>query len=213
MNENDLYRVDLSQRLFIELGTSLRIETPDKKIVLSGKLVGMMVGEFLIIDIFGTKSDKLPFTKDDPVLVKYINFEDIFNFSSKVLRVIHQPGMLVFLQYPEKVESGNIRSHRRVDCFLPIYARIGDLQAQGIAVNISAEGCLCMIDHSGPWKDTTHREIELLFSYGDLETLSIIGEIRTQQIQECKVKLSVRFNEVDPYSQSVLSTLVPALNM
>jgi hypothetical protein len=70
-----------------------------------------------------------------------------------------------------------------------------------------------MVDHSHLWKDINTKDIELLFSYGDLETLSIIGEIRTSQIQGSKIKLSIKFNKINTFSQSIISTLVPALRL
>ena len=213
MSKKNPHRIDLSQRLFIELGTSILIETHGKGNPLSGKLVGMKVGDYLIVDISEINSDNISLSKQDPVLVKYVNLEDIFNFSSMLLRVLTQRDSLVFLQYPDMVESGNIRSHKRVDCFLPIRAKTGDFHAPGVAVNISARGCLCMVDHSHLWKDINTKDIELLFSYGDLETLSIIGEIRTSQIQGSKIKLSIKFNKINTFSQSIISTLVPALRL
>jgi len=213
MNKKDPYQIDLSQRLFIELGTSILIETPEKTNALYGKLVGMKVGNYLIVDISGIKSDTVPLLEGDPVLVKYVNLEDIFNFSSRVLKVLDQPDNLVFLEYPDRVESGNIRDYQRVDCFLPIHAKTGDLNLPGITVNISAEGCLCMVEHFQSWKDIISREIELLFSYGDFETLSIIGEVRSTKIHGSKIKLGIKFNEMNPFYQSVLVTLVPALRL
>jgi len=213
MSINDPSRIDLSQRLFIELGTAILIETHKKDTPLSGKLVGMKVGNYLIVDISSAGSDTISLSENDPVLVKYINLGDIFNFSSLVKCVLDRPDNLIFLKYPDKVESCNIRNHKRVDCFLPIHARIGTLHTPGIAININAKGCLCMLDHFPSWENINTRKIELIFSYCDLETLTIIGEIKTSQTQGSKIKLGVKFNEINPFSQSVLTTLVPALRL
>lgn len=211
MNKKEPYRIDLSQRLFIELGTSILIETPGKKEALSGKLVGMKVGNYLIVDSSGVGSDANSLSQNDPVLVKYVNLGDIFNFSSVVISVLDQPDSLVFLQYPDMVESCNIRNQKRVDCFLPIQAIIGDFHISGVAVNINATGCLCMIDYFSSWENLNTRKIELIFSYCDLETLSIKGEIKTGRTMGSKIKLGIKFHGVNPFSQSVLATLVPAL--
>ena len=213
MSRKDPSRIDLRQRLFIELGTAILIETHEKNNPLSGKLVGMKVGNYLIVDISSDKSDTISLSENDPVLVKYLNLGDIFNFSSMIIRVLDQPDNLIFLQYPDRVESCNIRNHKRVDCFLPIHAKIGDFRAPGIAVNINAKGCLCVFDHFPSWENINTREIELIFSYCDLEALSITGEIKTSQTQGSKIKLGIKFNEVNPFSQSVLTTLVPALRL
>ncbi len=46
MSKKNIHNIDFSQRLFIELGTSLLIENSEKKKSLSGKLVGMKVGDY-----------------------------------------------------------------------------------------------------------------------------------------------------------------------
>lgn len=211
MNKNKLSRIDRSQRLFIELGTAIRIETHEKNNSLSGKLVGMKVGSYLIVDISAAGSDTISLSDNSPVLVKYINLRDIFNFSSTVLCQLDQPDNLIFLKYPDRVENCNIRNHKRVDCFLPIHAKIGEFYTAGIAVNINAKGCLCTLDHFPSWDNINPCEIELIFSYCDLETLSITGEIKTSQTQGSKITVGVQFNEINPFSQSVLTALVPAL--
>ncbi len=70
-----------------------------------------------------------------------------------------------------------------------------------------------MIDHFQSWENINGQEIELLFSYGDLETLSIVGEVKSSQIQGSQIKLGIKFHEVNQFSQSVLATLVPALRL
>jgi c-di-GMP-binding flagellar brake protein YcgR len=210
---NKKSHIDLSQRLFVELGTSLLMETHEKVNSLSGKLIGMKVGSYLIVEVSGVKSDSLTLSKGEQVQIKYANQDDIFSFSSIVLRILNQPDNLFFLQYPDKVKSCNIRSHKRVDCFLPIHGKTHDRQYPGIITNISAKGCLCMIDHFKSWENINGQEIELIFSYGDLETLSINGEIRSTQIQGQQIKLGIKFNKVDQFSQSLLATLVPALRL
>jgi len=213
MDKKQRHNIDLSQRLFIELGTSLLIETDEKIKSFPGKLVGMKVGDYLIVEVSGIKSDTITLSKNEPVQVKYINLDDIYTFSSMVLVILSQPGNLVFLQYPDLVESCNIRGHKRIECFLPIQIKINEQQDPGIVTNISSKGCLCMIDQFQPDENINNRNVELLFSYGDLETLSISGEIRNSQIQGSQIKLGVYFDEIDHFSKSILTTLVPALRL
>ncbi len=213
MNKEDRQGIDLSQRLFIELGTPLVIGTGEETKSWSGKLVGMKVGNYLIVDIPGVKPDTTTILKNDQVMVKYVNLEDIFNFHSTVIRVLDHPDNLIFLQYPKMVESCNIRSHKRVECFLPIHAQIGDRHAPGVVTNISPKGCLCTIDHFQSWENINGQQIDLFFSYGDLETLSVAGDVRNTQIQGSQIKLGIKFNEVDQFAQSILTTLVPALKL
>ncbi|MCP3872419.1 MAG: flagellar brake protein [Desulfobacteraceae bacterium] len=213
MDNTDQHHIDLSQRLFIELGTSLLIETSGKLKSFSGKLVGMKVGNYLIVDISEVEPAATKLFKEDQVLVKYINLEDIFNFSSVIISVLQQPDHLVFLKYPEMVESCNIRSEKRVDCFIPVGVKIGNKQIQGTVTNISPKGCLCSIDYFKLWKNINDQKITLFFPYGDLETLAISGDTRSTQKQAYQIRLGIKFNEVNQFAQSVLTTLVPALRI
>ncbi|MBU1196218.1 MAG: flagellar brake protein [Proteobacteria bacterium] len=203
--------IDLSQRLFIELGTPLRIEVRKKTEFLSSKLIGMKVGAYLIANLPGMDSQPVALEKEEPVQVKYISQDDIFSFSSRVLMVLDAPDNLVFLQYPDRVESCNIRMHSRVECFLPIHVRTDDHQDAGVITNISAKGCMCMVDYFRSWENISGKGIELLLSYANSDTLAIPGEIRSVQVIGKQMKLGIRFDEVDSFLQSVLETLVPAL--
>lgn len=203
--------IDLSQRLFIELGTPLRIEVRKKTEFLSSKLIGMKVGAYLIVNLPGVDSQPVALEKDEPVQVKYISQDDIFSFSSRVLMVLDAPDNLVFLQYPDRVESCNIRTHSRVECFLPIHVRTDDHQDAGVITNISAKGCMCMVDYFRSWENISGKGIELLLSYANSDTLVIPGQIRSVQVIGEQMKLGIRFDAVDSFLQSVLETLVPAL--
>jgi c-di-GMP-binding flagellar brake protein YcgR len=206
-------QIDLSQRLFIELGTALLIEAGSIKKALSSKLIGMKVGAYLIVDVSDIQPETGNLSEENPVRVRYVHQNDIFSFSSRVLTLLEHPDRLMFLQYPEKVQSCNIRSHKRVECFLPIHAQTREHQNPGVITNISARGCLCMMDHFLSWENINGQQISLMLNYGDLQTLSIKGEIRSTQIMGTQIKLGIQFDEMDQFSVSVLSTLVPALRL
>ncbi len=211
MENQDKQGIDLGQRLFIELGTSLQIETCSRTEFLSGKLIGMKVGAYLIVNFSGIKSDIISLVAEEPIHVKYVSQDDIFNFSSRILMVLDQPDNLVFLEYPTRVESCNIRTHSRVECFLPVHVKTDDHQDAGVIINISAKGCLCMVDHFKSWENINGKAIEILLSYVNLDTLSIPAEIKSVQVIGTQMKLGILFDDVDQFLQSVLETLVPAL--
>jgi len=201
--------IDFSQRLFIELGTALLIETGKK--ALPGKLIGMKVGAYLIVDVSGADPDMAALSTEDKIRVRYVNQDDIFRFSSRVLMILDQPDHLIFLQYPGKVESCNLRSRKRVDCFMQIHVKSEGRRDPAVITNISAEGCLCSMDRFPAWEKISGQRIELLFPHGGRELLTLSGEVRSTRIQGARIKLGVRFIEMEGYSRSVLSTLVPAI--
>lgn len=124
---------------------------------------------------------------------------------------LDQPDNLIFLHYPDKVESCNIRSHRRVDCFMQIHVKSAGRRDPAVITDISAKGCLLSMDRFPSWENINGQKIELLFPYGDRELLTLSGEVKSTQIKGTQIKLGVQFIEMDGYSQSVLATLVPAI--
>ena len=201
--------IDFSQRLFIELGTALLLETGKK--ALSSKLIGMKVGAYLIVDVSGAEPEMAALQSGEKIQVRYVNQDDIFHFSSRILMTLDQLDNLIFLHYPDKVESCNIRSHKRVDCFMQIHVKSDGRRDPAVITNISAKGCLCSMDRFPSWENINGQKIELLFPYGDRELLTLSGEVKSTQIQGTQIKLGVQFIEMEGYPQSVLSTLVPAI--
>ncbi|MCM2286240.1 MAG: flagellar brake protein [Desulfobacula sp.] len=209
MAKTNHHPIDFSQRLFIELGTALLIETGKK--ALSSKLIGMKVGAYLIVDVSGAEPDTADLSTEEMIQVRYVNQDDIFRFSSRILMTLDQPDHLIFLHYPDKVESCNVRSHKRVDCFMQIHVKSEGRRDPAVITNISAKGCLCSMDRFPSWEKISGRKVELLFPYGDSELLTLPGEVKSTQIQGTQIKLGVQFIEMEGYSRSVLSTLVPAM--
>jgi c-di-GMP-binding flagellar brake protein YcgR len=209
MIDKNQHPIDLSQRLFIELGTPLLIETG--KIALSGKLIGMKVGAYIIVDICGVDAEAISLSQEENVQVRYVNQDDIFCFSSRILTIFDQPDNLMFLHYPDKVESCNIRKYKRIDCFLQVHVKSAGRKDAAVITNISANGCLCNMDLFPSWESINGQRIELLFSDEGREFLAVSGEVKSTKIQGSQIKLGVQFMEADGYFQSVLSTLVPAL--
>ena len=209
MGQTNHHPIDFSQRLFIELGTALLIETGKK--ALPGKLIGMKVGAYLIVDVSGSEPNIVALSTEETVQVRYVNQDDIFCFSSRILMTLDHPHHLIFLHYPDKVESCNIRSRKRVDCFMQIHVKSDGRRDPAVITNISAKGCLCSMDRFPSWEKINGQRIELLFPYGDCELLTLSGEVKSTQIQGTQIKLGVQFIEMEGYSQSVLSTLVPAI--
>lgn len=200
--------VDFSQRLFIELGTALLIETG--KISLTSKLIGMKVGAYLIVDVSGAESDISALPKKEKVQVRYVN-QNIFHFSSHILMTLDKPDNLIFLQYPDKVENRNIRSHTRVDCFIQILVKSSGRLDSAVITNISATGCLCRMGHFPSWQNINGQKIEIHFPHGDGECYIVPGEVTGTHIQGTQIKLGIRFMEIDDCTQSILATLVPAI--
>lgn len=205
--------INRSQRLFIELGTALLLEPESPDRTASSQLIGMQVGSYLIVQLAEHNWVRSRLQKGESLSAKYILSDDVYGFKTRIIRTIEDPDYLLFLEYPDDVESCNIRSEKRVECFLPVRLSLGPVSLKGIIVNINRSGCLCRVDDSPDLELDSVTAVGLELPYGQFETLSITAEIRSARTKENQTSFGLLFKELDAFSKKVLSTLVPALKI
>lgn len=207
---NDINR---SQRLFIELGTALLLEPEALDRTTSSQLIGMQVGRYLIVQLSENNWVRSRLKKGETLAAKYILSDDVYGFNTRIIRTIEDPDYLLFLAYPDNVESCNIRSEKRVECFLPVRLTLDKQTLKGVIININRSGCLCRVDNCPEIDANAESELHLELNYGRFETLSLVSEIRSTRVKENQTLFGLQFNNLDAFSKKVLSTLVPALKI
>jgi hypothetical protein len=78
---------------------------------------------------------------DAGVIARYLYEGTVVGFSARVVKWIQVPFPLLFLSYPAKLESYDLRRHRRVACCIPGMARIGATELPGMLLDLSQSGC------------------------------------------------------------------------
>lgn len=202
-----------SQRLFIELGTALLLEPEDPKRGVTSELIGMQVGKYLIVQIAYQNLREHRLMDGEHLKVKYILSDDVFGFNSHIIRTLQNPDDLLFLEYPQEVESCNIRAKKRVECFLPIQIHMEETCLEATIFNINEKGCLCTVDNSPIPDGSRTNFVHMKLSYGQFETLSIKGEIKNSRQEGNQTRFGIRFDTLDRFSKQVLTTLVPSLKI
>ena len=202
-----------SQRLFLELGTALQLspENPDRAV--SGELMGMRVGQYLIVRISERNWHKAAPAPEESLQVRYILSDDVLGFKTRILQTVENPDYLIFLAYPEDVQSCNIRSKKRVECFLPVRMTLENNSLDAVIVNINKNGCLAQVENCPEIDCCRLAPVILNLPYGQFDTLTLKGDIRTESRQGNQARFGILFEDLDGFSQKVLSTLVPALNL
>jgi hypothetical protein len=205
--------INRSQRLFIELGTALLLEpeTPDRSA--SSQLIGMQVGRYLIVQLAERSWKRSRLSTDETLHARYILSDDVFEFKTKIIRIIEDPDYLLFLDYPKVVESCNIRSEKRVECFLPVRMTLDTFCFNGIITNINRNGCLCMVDDIPGFDSCSTEYLTLNLPYGRVDTLSIKARIRSTRKKGNQISFGLLFENLEGFSKNVLSALVPALKI
>lgn len=210
--------INQSQRLFIELGTALLLEPETRERAVSSQLIGMRVGNYLIVNLTENNWNRSRFKAGETLTAKYILSDDVFGFETRIVRAMEDPDYLLFLDYPDEVKSCNIRSERRVECFLPVNITLGDESLQGIITNINRSGCLCKVDDCPGdtcpgFEQGIIKKMTLEMPYGQFDTLTIHAAIRSVRVKDPHTFFGLLFEDLDSFSQKVLSTLVPALKI
>ncbi|ACN16304.1 hypothetical protein HRM2_32250 [Desulforapulum autotrophicum HRM2] len=209
----NITEINQSRRLFIELGTPLLLEPCDPERSVSSQMAGMHVGKYLIVHLSEINWKKSHLKRGDILRVKYVCSDDVFCFDTRILTMIEEPDLLMFLDYPDEVESCNIRSRPRIECYLPVEVVLEDgvSTRKGVVLNINERGCLCLVNGLGFHEISRNSRISLRFSYARFDTLFTIAVVKSLGRDDDKLRLGLMFEELDTYSRTVLSTLVPAL--
>jgi len=129
--------VDLSLRI----GSVLHIKLSDKAERLPAKLIGMDVGAYLIVQPQNPVKLFDQVFKGKEVVVRYLSDGAVFGFESKVIYFVVQPARLLFLTYPSKIQSCEIREHKRYDCLCDAQLVLAGAPCRGVVANISMGGC------------------------------------------------------------------------
>lgn len=211
---NSKKHINKSQRLFIELGTSLRLESGEPETHVSSELIGMKVGKYLIVRLSKDRPDTFHPNDNDPVKVRYLCSGEIFGFNSHVIMGLENPDRLLFLEYPETVVSVNVRSHERIECFIPVQVALGQTILQGLIININFQGCLCTISSAhGMNEPSLHEMLLVRVPLPDGTALAIPGEIRSIRVHSSEISLGICFEHLDSFARSILENLIPSLSL
>jgi c-di-GMP-binding flagellar brake protein YcgR len=127
--------------LDIQLGTALQIEFMGFKESAKTVLVGMERGHYLIVRTPSLAGAWTKLHKDNHTTVRYIYEGIVYGFRCTLLGVMSDPFSLLFLSYPQQIETLNLRKQERANCFIPASAAVGDREYRGIIVDISRSGC------------------------------------------------------------------------
>lgn len=201
------------KRIFIELGSHLQLEIKENKMCMASELLGMEVGNYLIVKIPKRDESKRNSLENQDIFVKYFHIDSILGFHSRVISLISEPDDLVFISYPRKVESCNARTESRLTCFMPVKLEIEYNIVEGIITDINKEGCCCevknfkLVDEHGLSKVTIFLQKTMMRS-----ELTLLGTIRSVRQIKDEVKFGIMFDEVDTNTQTVIQSVIPLLD-
>lgn len=155
-------------RLPISIGTPLLVDLVNLDLRLKSELVGMGGKDYLIIKFSHnaiTGSFRSKQVLESPLVVRYLYDGTVFGFESMIENVVSSPAKVAFIGYPTSIEEHNTRTSPRYDCVLPAVITVEGGEFEGVVVDLSANGCRCVI------RESRERPDELSAAFGmDTET-------------------------------------------
>lgn len=180
-----IMQLDVATRVEIQIttaGTPLRFQT---------SFIGAIEERWFIVAMpdarrYGDYRDALH--EGVPLIVRYILENDhgeIVAFRTDIDYIVAHPTKMLFLAWPERIESRVIRANKRFDAYLPItISRLTEEQVEqqaAVMVNVSSSGCRLSIlpAQSSQWAEGD--KIKLHVPRNDNQALEIEAIVR--QIQ------------------------------
>ncbi|MBN2468954.1 MAG: PilZ domain-containing protein [Deltaproteobacteria bacterium] len=210
-----------SQKKFsIELGTTLQLKIQGSVARLKGVLVGMVPEEYLIIrGDFTSLTGRLH--KGRRISGRYLYEGTICEFHSELIEFVDTHRELAFIQYPDKIETSELRSHRRVGCFLPAELTIGTQEYRSVILDLSEGGCKCVADVSKEEEAQSIRlngQVTVGFGLPGVEGKhTIVGDVKgIQFVTESdteETRLGIKFREVAPEVKKKISDFISSIEL
>jgi len=168
----------------------------------------MEPGRYLIIrisenDLIGNfRSDNV---RQSPMIVRYLHNGTVYGFRSSIVNIVLVPAKLFFVTYPTKLDEFSALSGSRHECILPAMTLIGNDLVDMVILDISKQGCLCMIKTEGMDHDkiyagvNVNNTIDIKVQFPGAEgKFGLMGKIRNISKDVGKILLGVQFEKMPP---------------
>jgi hypothetical protein len=200
------HNADPKPRLPLTLDAELIIDIVNLKLRIKSMLVGMEHGGYIMVKIF-EKDLMGRFRSDDvtksPMIVGYTHDDIVYGFRTSVLDVVSSPAKLFFLKYPDKIDKLSVRKKLRHECEVEAQAMLGNDLVELLIIDISKEGCQCVIKTMGSGDDALYGMTQVDKSIGIMVHLpgtngacNLQGVIRNIGKDVDKIRLGVMFENV-----------------
>jgi len=146
------------------------------------------------------------------VIIKYQFNGNVVGFASKIIDALHYPSHLLFVSYPDHIETYNLRSYPRYDCLLDATIETDSGIITGFIKNISIGGCcfVCDIDDDNTADPMHLRESNVVITI-DLQSLGKVtcqAHIANLQSDAKRILCGIQFHEHEQSCKETLTTYI-----
>ena len=202
----------------IEVGGQLQVEIKGIPSRYQTTFIGMELNEYLIIKepafphkirISGFKHKLFP---GNEITVRYIYKGSVFGFQTKLIEALYTPKRLLLIEYPQAIEKHDLRSTKRIDCYLPAITKIKDIETQGIISDINENGCRCLIKAAENMKlpiVQNDDQISLRCYFpGNPDEQVVSGLVKNIKRKSQKMTLGIQFDEMTVELNSIIEQYI-----
>jgi len=145
---------------------------------------------------------------DNGIIARFLLEGTVMGFSASIIRTVQIPFPLLFFTYPTRMESLDLRRHRRIPCCIPAVTTLGGSQAQGMIVDLSLTGCQfsAILQTTPPPELHIDDQLELqceLFSCGEPARLPAV--VKRVGVSEKRVELGLKFKEIAEETRTAIA--------
>ncbi len=206
--------------LLFEVGSQITLERElDKQsIKYRTRVIGWLDQSWLILELPMLNGAYVNWPSGTSVIGKFQHSGDILNFRTMLIKVIHHPIPLMFLDFPLRIESATTREFQRIQTYLmcSIYAFGDPKQPQkAAAVESEVAGNAVVLDFSRGggqieiWGDFEPVAIgqqvglDLMLPNGE-SVDGLVVEIRNLRIESNRRVVGVQFMGVNPQPLNII---------
>lgn len=191
----------------LSVGSEVLLEIEALKLRIKCALVGFETGQYIVIrlspkDLIGNfRSEHI---KSGQLLVRYLYQGAVYGFKTELLNAVAAPAKIFFLSYPSMIEEYIMRERVRYECVLPAGTMFGNEIIDMVIIDISNEGCQCVIKTSaGNSSLYNHMQVNKVLDIrvqfpGKEGTYRLSGRIRNISKGADRITLGVMFEGLAP---------------
>jgi hypothetical protein len=200
MSNKNIQLINKKNKIYVKTGLEMSLTVEDNSFCEKCTYVGQKRDQYIVVTPptgFAALENKL--RQADPITVRYSFEGDIFEFSSKLMEINYKPLMLLILQFPDSIEKKELRSQKRICCFLSATLKINDETQDGIIKDISKFGCRFVLETSSKLEKPlrSNDQIALAFDFpGISDRQEIMGTIKDIRKKESRLDVGIEFAKV-----------------
>lgn len=185
------------KKMELPIGHEMLVQFEGEKARFKSTYYGQKPEEFLIIQMPGIPGIREKLLNGGRLVIRYLVGGRVYGFKAHSQGHVVRPCPLIFLSYPQSVESLNLRKSERVNTFLDAKGSIDGVIMDGVILDLSAGGCMLLVHRTTgiAWPSLDPGQIvHLEFSLGkDQEPTTILSQVISMRKDPERIRLGIKF--------------------